>query len=125
MNRKAFSLVELMAVIIVMTVIAGIAMIAFNNINYENRKQLNIKLTRTIENAADAYCSNPKNGCVSLGTITLQELVDEGLLKGDIINYVEEVDLDLCSTVTITAISEYNFKYVYEIDDPNNFDGQC
>lgn len=125
MNRKAFSLVELMAVIIVMTVIAGIAMIAFNNINYENRKQLNIKLTRTIENAADAYCSNPKNGCVSPGTITLQELVDEGLLKGDIINYVEEVDLDLCSTVTITPISEYNFEYVYEIDDPNNFDDQC
>jgi len=123
MNKKAFSLVELMTVMVIMALIIGIAAIAFNNINYENREKLNTKLTRTIENASDAYCSNINNKCAAGGTIILKTLVDEGLLEGDLINYVEEVDLDLCSTIAINAVGEYNFEYVYDINAPSNYDG--
>lgn len=127
MNKKAFSLVELMTVMVIMALIIGIAAIAFNNINYENRKKLNTKLTRTIENASDAYCSNINNKCTAGGTITLQMLVNEGLLEGDLVNYVEEVDLDLCSTIEIMAVgtSGFNFEYAYDINNPQNFDGIC
>ena len=88
MNRKGFTLVELLATIIVLALVMGIASYSIIKI-MKNSKEKNYELLITnIKDAAEAYyqeCKYARNDAITcnLSDVTLGTLVEYGFLKGN------------------------------------------
>ena len=89
MNKKGFTLVELLATILILAIVLGIGTISITSI-IKNSKEKNYKLLVTnIKDAAELYyqeCKYSNNSgitCNANGNVKLGDLVTYGYLKGN------------------------------------------
>ena len=120
MNKKGFTLVELMAIIIVLGIISLIVIPTVNDTLTKQKEKLYEKQVDTIEKAAESWASantdklpeEDESICVELS-----ELISSGFIQnGDIKDPRSNELMDGC--VNITYGSSYN-QYVYEYVDEN------
>ena len=85
-DKKGFTLVELLAVIILLSIIMGIGTVSVTAIINNTKKKDYQKLIGEIGNAIEVYyqeCKFMNNDCDSDSIITLKFLVENGYLKGN------------------------------------------
>ena len=89
MNRRGFTLVELLATIIILAIVVGLASYSIVSIMKTAKEKNYNLLIKNINDAAELYYQECKYGkltnnsiCTNF-TITLGELVDYGYLKGN------------------------------------------
>lgn len=113
-NKKAFTLVELMGIIIILAVISSIALITITNTLKENKEQLyQIQINNIIVGAKTWASSHvfelPVNDGEAI-TLTLQQLKQAGLVDEDITNPKTNELFDDNMQVKITKVDN-NYKY--------------
>ena len=113
MFKKGFTLVELLAVIVILAVIALIATPIVKK-SIDNSKNQALKETiNSIERAAYNYgYQNDIGYSTEYKKLTLDELIDKGFLKGDIINPVTNEKMNGCVLYRWNETNnQYEFKY--------------
>lgn len=118
MNKKGFTLVELLGVIIILVIIAGITIPAINASIKTAKQNAYDKQITTLEDAAKRWgASNdaklPDIGSSSIVIIDFDRLISEGYLKDEpIIDPKTKEELTGC--IKISYDIEYNqYKYEY------------
>ena len=114
--KKAFTLIELVMVIVVLGLIALIAVPTVNSIINDSKEKAYNNQIKTIENTARTYMTNhpselPKAGDVKC--ITTEKLKQEGLLSKEKIQNPKSNE-ELNGAVKITWNKN---KYIYEYKD--------
>ena len=117
-NKKGFTLVELLSVLVILAVLALIAVPVVIQIINDSKQSSKIRSAELIEEAARLYVLNELKGENVPDTITLQELVNKG--------YVDARGEDLNNYVVVTRVGDsYTFSYSGRtgvVDDNNNND---
>ncbi len=116
MKNKAFTLIELLAVIIVLGILLGILVPSVIKTIGESKQKAYNTTVESIKTAAESYINmdadpTVKQELANTGTsvITLDELIDAGFLPNEVIDpFTNE---PLTGTVTITKISENKYTY--------------
>lgn len=92
-NKKGFTLVELLVVIVLLVVITGGSILGIDEISESVRKRRLEEVIKQVEMAADVYYSNNEvhrsallNGEVETRCTRVYVLQNEGLLKTDLLN---------------------------------------
>ena len=127
MNRKGFTLVELLAVIIILALLAVIASTSVTKVVDDSKNDLATAQIKLIEDAAKVWGAEnmsalPEgNSCIYL---TLKDLKTYGLIDSDIRNPKTEKKLSNDLKIKITSkISNYNTEVLkYEVD-PESVEG--
>lgn len=114
MNNKGFTLVELIATIVVLALVMGLASYSIVGIIKRSKEKNYELLVTNIKDAAETYyqeCRYAKNSAISCYpndntyTITLGNLVEYGYLKGNskdsddkytLVNPLDDVDISEC-----------------------------
>lgn len=112
--RKGFTLVEVLAVIVILGVIALIAYPAVDNTIKDSREKAYLENISNIEKAASTYSvSNDLGYSEEYKTIDLQTLKTAGLLNDkDIKNPTDDSVMQGCVLYKwISATNQYEFKY--------------
>ena len=112
LDNKGFTLVELLATVVLLSIIVGIAGISITTIIKNSKEKDYQLLVKEIKNAVELYyqeCKFVNNNCSS--EITIGYLVDNGYIKGN------SVDIDdesiLVNPNTGIDISNCSIKYSY------------
>ncbi len=124
MNKKGFTLVELLAVIFIIILIGSLAFVSINEKGEKFKDMSNEKFEEMIETAAKGYVAEDAKLINSLKrgdtvTITLRQLVESKYLSNKELKSpktYEEIDVDL-STVVVNYLN-YNYVYVVNLNDP-------
>ena len=107
MNKKGFTLVEILSVIVVLGVMA---ILVFPNAGQSNdiKKEKELEnLIKTIENSAKMYHSFNENTY----KVSIETLVDEEYLISNITNPVTEELMDGCVRTTLNEEGTYEYNY--------------
>ena len=121
MNKKGMTLVELITVLAVIAIIAVITIpIITKTINKSKGQTTDIQ-EASIKEAANSYVS--KNVGLNIfiddskltEEITLETLVNEGYLKGELRNLKTGKDYDLVNSKVIVSKNSYSKSYNYEL----------
>ena len=124
MNRKGFTLIEVIMVIAIITILSLILIPNVMVLINENKKRSCEKMIDNIESAAKMYVNQNKYelgfDCYDNKTkgITLKTLVDAGYLGGELVNPINKEKIDLESEVSVT----YNCKlkgFEYKVNNIN------
>lgn len=109
LNKKGFTLVELIATIVVLALVVSISAYAITNIINSAKEKNYELLIKNIKDASETYyqeCKYSNNSGITCDdTVTLQELVNYGYLKGNgtkdnkmkIVNPKNNIDIGECS----------------------------
>lgn len=134
LNKKGFTLVELIATIVVLALVVSISAYAITNI-INSAKEKNYKLLiKNIKDASETYYQECKykysnnSGITCNDNVTLQELVNYGYLKGNgtkdnkmvIVNPKDNINIGECSI----AIKYENGKLTITKEKKTN-NGSC
>ena len=116
MFKKGFTLVELLAVIVILAVIALIATPIVKKSIANSKNQALKETINSIERAAYNYgYQNDIGYSTEYKKLTLDELIDKGFLKGDIINPVTNEKMNGCVLYRWNETNnQYEFKYEIE-----------
>lgn len=109
-NNKGFTLVELLAIVVILSLIAIIAAPNINKQIKENDENNQNILNQKIENAAHLYAAKYYADKLVNGqtiTFTLKDLQNDGL-----INLKDNCSSKLNSTISINASSGYNYNNI-------------
>ncbi len=80
-NEKGYTLVELLAVIVIMGIIAVIAVLAINNIIEKSKKQAFVANALTMKSSAQYFAKDAMLQEKVINKITYKELVDAQLIE--------------------------------------------
>ena len=132
LNKKGFTLVELIATIVVLALVVSISAYAITNIINSAKEKNYELLIKNIKDASETYyqeCKYSNNtGITCNDTVTLQYLVDYGYLKGngtgddkmEIVNPKDNINIGECSI----AIKYENGKLTITKEKKTN-NGSC
>ncbi|MGN1342120.1 MAG: prepilin-type N-terminal cleavage/methylation domain-containing protein [Bacilli bacterium] len=99
LNKKGFTLVELLVVIVILVVIMSIAIPSVtSSIERSKQKQKDAKI-ELIESAAELYADRYKNTFTADSDVTVKELITEGLLTKEEAKDPFNEGRTLCGTV--------------------------
>lgn len=111
MKKNGFTLVELLAVIIILSVIALITTISVTSILANTEESLNDVQIAKIEEAAQIYYI--KEGVNSgVSCVNLSDLIDLGYIQSDVVKDIEKRD-DMNGSVDISESSNHT-TYIYK-----------
>lgn len=119
LNKKGFTLVELIATIVVLALVVSISAYAITNIINSAKEKNYELLIKNIKDASETYYQECKYSDITCNdTVTLQELVNYGYLKGngtkdnkmEIINPKDNKNIGACSI----AVKNENGKLTIE-----------
>ena len=128
LNKKGFTLVELIATIVVLALVVSISAYAITNIINSAKEKNYELLIKNIKDASETYyqeCKYSNNSGITCNdNVTLQELVNYGYLKGNgteddkmkIVNPKNNIDIGECSI----AVKYENGKLTIESMSNNN-----
>ena len=86
LNNKGFTLVELLAVLVILITIMSIAIPTIGSSLERNKESQNNQKKKLLESAAELYHTDHKNNlggktCVNLDTLVTEGYVDSGAVK--------------------------------------------
>lgn len=121
MNKKGFTLVELLAVIIILALLAMLTNVAVTKIVKDARKDMSDLQMELIRSAAETWGSENINKLPSIGYckyLTVEDLKDYGLLNSSIIDSEtkQEVSNDIKIKITAQDSNYGNTVISYEIN---------
>lgn len=123
MNNKGFTLVEILAVVVILGVIALITVPVTLSIIDRSKQNMYDRQISEITEAARMYVSENSTKNVNLSTIgysnviTLQQLSDDGYIDLPITNTLTNQDFDPdCLTVTIVKGTDTYYDYTVNIN---------
>jgi len=123
MNNKGFTLVEILAVVVILGVIALITVPVTLSIIDRSKQNMYDRQISEITEAARMYVSENSTKNVNLSTIgysnviTLQQLSDDGYIDLPITNTLTNQDFDPdCLTVTIVKGADTYYDYTVNIN---------
>ena len=118
-KRNAFTLIELLAVLILLAVIGLITLPIVNNSINNSRERALEETIRNIEHAALTYSVENNLGTDSYyKALTLEELKTKGYLENkDVINPVTREEMTGC-IIYVWESNQYNFEYDEKCDIP-------
>ena len=127
MNKKAFTLIELLAVIVILSVLALLTSTSMTKILKDSRESISTTQMKLIESAAKTWGAANINKLPEAGNcayITLKDLKNAGLLSSSIIDSTtnEELPNSLKVKISATANSNGNTITTYEIN-PESING--
>ena len=129
LNKKGFTLVELIATIVVLALVVSISAYAITNIINSAKEKNYDLLIKNIKDASETYYQECKYSDITCNdTVTLQYLVDYGYLKGNgtkdnkmvIVNPKDNINIGECSI----AIKYENGKLTITKEKKTN-NGSC
>ena len=113
-DKKGFTLMELLAVIVIMAIIFAVAVPSISSsIERSKQKQLNAKI-EVIEAAGEVYISTHKN----ISSVSVAKLYEEGNLTK------EEIKNPFNEKKSICGYVEYK-NYSYNFVDTSNINANC
>lgn len=107
MNKKGFTLVEVLAIIVILGVIMLVVAPSIFNITQNSKQKANKDLMKTIENAGNLYVAahlSAMQTAVSQNrvyTIQLQTLMDEGFLTTKLKNPITNATIDATKKINV------------------------
>ena len=118
MNKKGFTLVELLGVIVILGIIATITVPLIQRTIIENTEEAYNDQVTSFERAAKNYVAsdvyNMTNCQTKICTVSLKELQEKGYLQsGDIVNPITDENFDMDNVVDITYDGD-TFSYNYD-----------
>ena len=114
LNRKGFTLVELIAVVVILSLIVGIGSVTITGIIKKNKENDYKLLIEEIKSATESYyheCRYVTYNCTDNGTIKLGDLVTNGFLKGN--SKLEDGSSTLVNPNNDNNIYNCEIKWVY------------
>lgn len=130
MNNKGFTLVELLAVIIILSILTLIVTITVGTTINNSNKNLSETQIKNIENAAEAYylkegmndldySKESTKTCVNVSYLTENGYIDDiGMIEQD-------KDLSLGSVKITYKSNEYTYEYQESVCSETDFDTYC
>jgi prepilin-type N-terminal cleavage/methylation domain-containing protein len=120
MNKKGFTLLEVLVIIVLLGVLSSVIIPSAFKVIQDSKNRSYRTLIDTIENNANLYISDHRDdietAISSTGSydLTLDDLVDEGLLKAPIINPKTDKAIPLTKKVTIKLDEDGVYQICYE-----------
>lgn len=118
MKQKGFTLIEILAVIVILGIVVALFAPKVNSIIKNASKELEKEQINQIINATKKYAVNNTNILPISGTtqITIQELINKGIIDNEkVINPKTKEELTGC--VEITYNNNYNqYSYTYKTE---------
>jgi len=119
MNKKAFTLVELVACIIILGLISILALPPILNQIRGTREELEKTNEKVIFSAAELFLSDQQKFYPKINNnvycLTLQDLVDRKLLNNPVVDAISGKELDLNSKIE-ARVYDYNYHYAINND---------
>lgn len=119
MNKKGITLVELLAVLVLISIIAVIVIPIITGLLKDSKNDADTINKANIKEAAESYLVDNIGSTIDFSTnntttVTLQQLLAGGYISGDLKNQISGEKYDLnTSTVTIT---KENNSYIYTVN---------
>lgn len=113
-NRKGFTLVELISVIVILSLIVGIGATVITEVIKNNKEKDYILLIKEIKSATESYyheCRYVTYDCDNDGTIKLGDLIVNGFLKGN--SKLQDGSSTLVNPNNEDNISNCEIKWIY------------
>lgn len=123
MNKKGFTFVELLAVIVILSIITTLTVVSYRNYTKQAKEKELVAVRETIESAYNNYrTKNLYNGGTVKDTITLSELVSLGYIPKGFNYNKEQFSSDDLSNSSITVVKKGSIinNYLYESDNMKN-----
>lgn len=121
MKKNGFTLIELLAVVTLLALIMLIVIPPMVSQVQKVRGDLSESQTKLIYSATETYIGKYKNDYPTREgrkyCISLQMLVNEGLLQDNLVNQLTDADISLDMTVEIVVDSKVSYSYAF---DPEN-----
>lgn len=106
MNKKGFTIIELIMVIVIISILSLVLVPNIITFNNKNKIKSCESLEKNIISAAKIYVTNNKYdlgfGCSEAKKIKLKTLVNSGDLSSPITNPMTKDKIDLNKTITVT-----------------------
>ena len=112
MNRKGFTLIELIVTIALLAVISLISFVSVSSAIKKNKTNNCNTLVDNIKGAVNEYVSDNRYNGLDVSAITVRKLVEEHYLSSNIINPFTNEDVTDSLTLTIELNSNYTLKSV-------------
>ena len=112
MNKKGFTLVELIGVIVLISLLTVLATAPINNIIKNSKKDLNESQKKQIILSAQNWAIDNKDKLPMRGKntesikVTIEQLYNEGYLDNEVIDLDKDSKMSNCSHVNISLIDE-------------------
>ena len=111
MKNKAFTLVELLAVLTILAVIVTIVLVSVNSTIDTSRQKLSDIQIKEVERAAKAYNISEGNLDSESSCVNISTLISNGYLDGEKIIDPKDKE-EMTGSVKITKVGEkYSYKY--------------
>lgn len=123
MNKKGFTFVELLAVIVILSIITTLTVVSYRNYTKQAKEKELVAVRETIESAYNNYrTKNLYNGGTVKDTITLSELVSLGYIPKGFNYNKEQFSSDDLSNSSITVVKKGSIinNYLYESNNMKN-----
>lgn len=122
LTKRGFTIIELLAVIIILGIIAVIVIPTVNNILISSSQKLYDITTGRIENAAKDYMLEYKNDIVGLeingvGFVYLNEMIEKGVIGGPVINPLTDEPFVATAGVLVTELAN-NYTFEFKLQYP-------
>ena len=101
LNKKGFTLVELLVVIVILGVIMSIAIPSITSSIERSKDKQRTQIIKLIESAGELYVDRHKN-TVPNGPITLNKLIEDGLITKEEIKDPFNEKSSLCGYISYT-----------------------
>lgn len=107
MNKKGFTFVELLAVIVILSIITTLTVVSYRNYTKQAKEKELVAVRETIESAYNNYrTKNLYNGGTVKDTITLSELVSLGYIPKGFNYNKEQFSSDDLKNSSITVVKK-------------------
>lgn len=139
MNRNGFTLIELIATLVVLGIVLGITIVSLNNIFGSAKEKTEEVFVETIKDAMDMYLTSSEAKSLNFNTVctnklqksygyveirkvntTFKSVIDseyKPITQKDLVNPAnEEVSCNPASDIAITIYKDDDFVYYYSVD---------
>ncbi|MDD3048630.1 MAG: prepilin-type N-terminal cleavage/methylation domain-containing protein [Bacilli bacterium] len=115
MNKKGFTLLELLAAVIILGILALIIIPTVLKTTDQFKEEAYNAMIKNVENATRIYINRNKDDITNINvvdsdiSITLQTVIDSGLLKAPIKDPIKNIDIDTSTIINVHVVNKNNY----------------